>query len=313
MSGESVLRKKVEEAQTEVNPNEVIEVGVIIGLVNAIFEVIKACRNRETAGAHIQRGSAIAEVQMRRALRREGYEGNVRAMAAKLVEKGTKATPDEIRAVLDEASDVPEAPRLWPVLGALAALCLLAGSASAADDGGLWPKVAEDVTVIKDTSLNTQIEVMALATEVESLKQSMARIEAALVPKPAPEPTPIPRTAAIAGVTFQGRAINVPQFIAQHPTNVQATVERGYSIDTHLREHQYGGDFSGLTRAQKDKLHSIAHAMGVAARSASSVTVSRTYTATASNCANGECAQAAAPYGLKRGLFGNWRPRKRPW
>lgn len=312
-SGEDLLKKAVTEAQAEVNPNQVIEIGMIIGLVTAIFEIIKACRTPEVAGAHIQRGSAIANRQMRRALVREGYQGDVREMAAKLVAKGANATPVEIQAVLEESQDVPDAPRLWPA--AILAVCLtFVGSAAMAQDSessGLWPQIGVDVSEIKAT-------VNDLDRRTGNIERDLARLVSVLDGADHAEPTPVPIVEprpvakASSGISYRGVAINIDDWLSRY-RNVQHVGING-DVDSHLRWHGFSGNFSGLTRSQKLVLHSAAHAGVSASATARAVSRSAPAVSSAVGCENGQCAYAArtAPmYGMRQGLFGNWRPMRR--
>lgn len=123
----------------------------------------------------------------------------------------------------------------------------------------------------------------------------------------APTPAPLKDSADrhTAGITFRGEKINVADWLSRR---VQ-TFEIVGDVDTHLRYHGLAGDFSGLSRADKVKLHSVVHAIDDPP--SRSVTRERTVvTATippASGCANGNCARPQATYQTRQRLFGRWR------
>lgn len=107
-------------------------------------------------------------------------------------------------------------------------------------------------------------------------------------------------------ITFNGKAIDLANFLKSRA----ATVEIVGDVDAHLRAHGYAGDFSGLSRDQKIRLHSVAHATGQPAKSTTKVVVRSSAPVMipqSSNCANGNCANPQYGYQQRRGLFGRWR------
>lgn len=128
MNGEDILRRELTAAHQELQPNAIFDPMIIVGIITSILELIRGCRNPE---AHIKRGSAIAEVRIRRMLKKEDYRGDVRAMARELAKRGSKLTDGEVSSIVEESKDVG----FWPLLVVLF-LCL--SSVTQADD--LWPQ-----------------------------------------------------------------------------------------------------------------------------------------------------------------------------
>lgn len=107
------------------------------------------------------------------------------------------------------------------------------------------------------------------------------------------------------GITYNGSAIDVGSFIAANGNVGEVEIVRGME-DMHLRQHGFAGDFSGLSRSTKIKLHSIAHAREGGRRVATAVALPA-----GSNCVNGNCSRLQSAYAAggqwKQGLFGRWR------
>jgi len=145
ITGESILHKGIVESHEKVNPNQAIDVTMIIGIVSSIFEMIRGCSSPASASRQIKRGKSLAYRSVKKALKKQGYEGNVKKVAREIAEKGRDLSEEEIQMILDDAADVPQPPPkpggLWP-LWVLLPLLLMPSFAQA----GLWP-VVEDKSV----------------------------------------------------------------------------------------------------------------------------------------------------------------------
>lgn len=326
--GEEILATKLSEAHSETTPNaSAIDPTMIITIIGMILDFIKGCRNPQTAGARIKQGGALSFAAVRKALKAGGYQGDIRGTARAMTRKGETCTQEELDAVLADAAEVPVPPSSdgpWPMVVAL--VCVLGFGSMANASDGPWPQVAQDVTAIRASVTTLGSDVSAMASRLDCMEDKIDKLLAAstrpviIAPEPPAEPTlaPPPKVAAVAPaargmVTFQGKSYNPQQLIAMYPR--VSTVEINGNVDAHLRAHGIGGDLSGLSRGTKIKLHSIAHAAGVPARSVA-ISTSRAVQASGYDCANGNCARAGASYGfstsgMRQGLFGAWRPIRR--
>lgn len=154
MNGEDVLREQIEQAHEAAYGEggaPALDPVAIAGIIMAILEAIRGCRNPETAGAHIRRGSAIARVSLRRALAKGGYRGRLGEMTREMIARGKSASDEQLAAITGESQDLPQPPPaeggFWPVWVWVAAL--LTGLAIAGDvqAGNWWPAPAETETV----------------------------------------------------------------------------------------------------------------------------------------------------------------------
>ena len=136
-----------------------------------------------------------------------------------------------------------------------------------------------------ETKLDTLNDLLALPT-VPAVP--VPSVESAAPPRVEAVPAPLPQSAAGRAITFQGKPIDVQAWLRRSV----ATVEIVGDVDKHLRDHGLDGDFSGLTRAQKIKLHSCAHASGVPLKSSKPVVMNAAVVIPqASNCPNGNCSK----------------------
>lgn len=143
MNGEDILKDGIIKTNEEVNPGAAIDPASIIAIITSIFEAIRLCRNPEAAERQVQRGGAIAKSRLRKILKKEGYSKAKRnEMAAKLAEKGRNLTEEEVKAIIDDAQDMPEPNPpggWWPQWTAAILLALIPATANA----DWWPQVTE--------------------------------------------------------------------------------------------------------------------------------------------------------------------------
>lgn len=171
---------------------------------------------------------------------------------------------------------------------------------------------------LTDTKVDTLVETVGNNTaELEGVKEELKAVKAGqqklldlltlpavpAVPVPPAESKPAGSAAQPArSITFQGKPIDVQAWLRRSVT----TVEIKGDVDAHLRDHGLDGDFSGLTRDQKIRLHSVAHSYGVPLKSSKPVVMNAAVVIPqASNCPNGNCNR----YGTvtRQRLFGRWR------
>lgn len=234
MSGEAILRKAVTEAQTEVNPNQSITVEGITAIIGAIFEAIRGCRSPATASAHIQRGSAIATLKVRKALESNGYRGDAHAMAAAVVKRGGKLTPEELASIVEESKDLPQPPPasggFWPMWLIMFALMPAIGQAQ---ETKFWP-----IDEVQNKRLDEH------DVKIAKIQQSLDILR---------------------GVTAQPAKPQIHASVQQIVNNPNQSpwVETaiGRTSDEHLlTTHGFTREqIAGLTQAQKDRLHGYAH------------------------------------------------------
>lgn len=107
-------------------------------------------------------------------------------------------------------------------------------------------------------------------------------------PTAVPASTPLAPPASVPAsgplITFHGEPIKVADWLNQPVPVVE--ISSLLDVDEHLRFHGLDGDFSGLSRAEKIKLHSVAHAKEPAK---SKVVTKSAAVSVQPNCPNGNC------------------------
>lgn len=162
---------------------------------------------------------------------------------------------------------------------------------------------------------NVDANVDALLKLLESMRDTLVAPAAAVPQKAAPS-KPAPRaapdsakddrnTADSSGpIRFFGQPINVAEWLRRPVPEVEINGD----VDAHLRYHGFTGDFSGLTREEKIRLHSAAHNLPEKSVTRErSVVKSMAPAAPAGDCANGRC---AIQYESRRDLKQRIRSRK---
>lgn len=159
------------------------------------------------------------------------------------------------------------------------------------------------VDTLAETVGNATAELEAVKEELRALQKLLTVADEIAVPVPKVDAPP-PEQAG-QRITFKGKPIDVDSWLRRSVT----TVEIVGDVDKHLREHGLAGDFSGLSRSQKIKLHSVAHSGVVSVQAPRKVVVNApVMLPQSSNCANGNCVNPQYGYqSQRRGLFGRWR------
>jgi hypothetical protein len=111
MNGENLIRNAFEAAHNKVwGPSApFLDPATIITLISTLLGFIRQCRSPSHAARHAQRGSAVANKHYRDALKEAGYPTEkINAVAAELTARGRDLTQADIRAILDEANEIPD-------------------------------------------------------------------------------------------------------------------------------------------------------------------------------------------------------------
>jgi hypothetical protein len=194
--------------------------------------------------------------------------------------------------------------------------------------------VKGDTDVIISNTEQTNARLEAIESKLDALLAPATPVIQFQVPAPPAEPTLAPPVKAdappteqadrhTAGITFNGTAINVGEWLAT-PLTMKTRIGVGTRdtgnramVESHLRDHGLEGDFSKYSREQLITLHSVCHMKEpkpvkstkppkIAAAPAPIVQPFVQYQS--GGCPNGQCGRPQ--YGMTQGrtrLFGRWR------
>jgi hypothetical protein len=189
--------------------------------------------------------------------------------------------------------------------------CDLGGRVAKGDDAPAAPKESYTAAVARfeatvagmaETQGNTNAELEAIKEELKALKKQVADLNLLLtvdaeISVPVPKAIDAPPVEKVEQrLTFQGKPIDAAAWLKRSVI----TVEIRGDVDKHLRDHGLEGDFSGYSREQKIKLHSVAHSYGIPLKSSQKppkvaaipAPIIRPFVQYGSgNCRNGNCAR----------------------
>ena len=137
MNGEDILENGLIETHKEIMPNAAFDPTILVGVITGIMALIKGCQE-SSAARQIKRGKSISKRAIRQVLEREGYRGDTREAAKKLAEKGRDLSEDDIKAIIDDANDVPDNSGWWPTVTAGLILSFFLTTTA---DAAWWPTV----------------------------------------------------------------------------------------------------------------------------------------------------------------------------
>jgi len=175
-------------------------------------------------------------------------------------------------------------------------------------------RVDRSLESVNETLGNNTAELEAVKEELRAVKSSVDSLQKLLtvdselsVPVPPVRVDAPPVEAAEQRITFNGKPIDLSEWMRRSVT----TVEIVGDVDKHLKDHGLDGDFSNLSRADKIRLHSVAHSTGQPLKSAAPrkvvVHAAVVMPANNGNCPNGNCARPMYGYQTRSRLFGRWR------
>ena len=149
MNGEEILEQGLLETHQEIMPNAMFDPTILVGIITGIMALIQGCKE-SSASRQMKRGGAISKRAIRQVLEKENYQGDVRQAAKKLAEKGRNLTEEDIKAVIDDAKDVPDNSGWWPtaVTGAIILALFLPTTANA----NWWP-TGDQMAVVDNSQM----------------------------------------------------------------------------------------------------------------------------------------------------------------
>ncbi|HWL09376.1 MAG TPA: hypothetical protein VNQ76_13290 [Planctomicrobium sp.] len=115
-AAELLVESRLRTSFQNVLPGAVIDPATFMALIGGLIQLIRGCRNPESAASHLKRGSATAFLAAREKFKKEGYSRIIAArMARDLVNQAKGLNDDEIDLLVEEAKDVPNTNVIWPV------------------------------------------------------------------------------------------------------------------------------------------------------------------------------------------------------
>jgi hypothetical protein len=174
--GETVLTYAVVGAYEDTQPGgptapkRMLDVVTIMGIVSALLEILKNVKDNLCASSKIKAGSALAYGSALKAVRHGGFEGSRREerdFAHAIVNRGRLADDQQLGAVLDAASLVPQ-PKVstgpWPMIVALV-IWITASTAYAAP----WPEASVPPVPSRGSQAWPTEELDALSKKLDAL------------------------------------------------------------------------------------------------------------------------------------------------
>jgi hypothetical protein len=198
------------------------------------------------------------------------------------------------------------------------------------DDSAAITRYESLAKEFSETVGNTNNELSAIEQRLGNVEAKLGKIEKLLsvdaessnyvpqvvVPEPPAEPAPVKADAPpteqadrhTAGITFNGTAINVGEWLAT-PLTMKTRIGVGNRdtgnramVESHLRDHGLEGDFSKYSREQLITLHSVCHmkepkpVKSERTKTIVQAIIPPIFTGSAGGCPNGQCQRPTTYY-----------------